>query len=113
METAKSFTLYDEIGLSPGLKTSEIFARSVLEFERACRVYKSILDKNYGRRFCINSHCKTIFMVEIMMTNGQWGTTPKVFQSEEEAQGEIAALKQKYAFLTECRVITRKIEENN
>jgi len=92
-------------------KASEIFVDNVSEFKKACQLYKSMLDKNYGDRFCLGSHCRTIFMVEIRYEDSRWGATPKIFDSEEEAEKEAETLKIKYPFIYECRVITRKIDE--
>ncbi len=89
----------------------EIFADSIRQFEKACGLYKFILDKNYGERFCINGHCKTIYMVEINFDGYNWGATPKIFSSEEEAQQEIEFLKQTYPFISKFRVISRKQKE--
>ena len=84
---------------------------SVLEFQHACKLYKSMLDKNFGKRFCLNGHCRTIFMVEIRFDGYNWGATPKTFYSEGEAKLEAEMLRMKYPFVAECRVVTRKIEE--
>ena len=50
-------------------------------------------------------------MVEVSFGDFQWGATPKTFYSKEEAEKEAEALKRKYRFVSECRVITRKVEE--
>ncbi len=92
-------------------KASEIFSSNVSEFQKLCGLYKSMLDKNFGERFCIGEHCRTVFMVEIRFDGSGWGTTPKVLYSEEEAEKEIEAIKLKYSFISEYRIITRKIEE--
>ncbi len=71
-----------------------------------------MLDKNYGGRFCIGIHCKAIFMIEIKLEgDGSWGATPNVFYNREEAEKEAKTLKQKYPFLSECRVVTRNEKE--
>jgi len=90
-------------------KASEIFSNTV--FQKTCELYKSMLDKNFGQRFCINGHCKTIFMVEIKFYRFNWGATPKIFYSEGEAEKEAEALKLKYPFISKCRIITRRMEE--
>ena len=90
-------------------KASEIFSNNVSEFQKISALYKSMLDKNYGERFCIGSHCITIFMIEIRLEgDGSWGATPKVFYNREEAEKEAEALKLKYPFVSECRVLLRK-----
>jgi len=68
-------------------------------------------DGNLAGRFCIDGHRTTIFMVEVSFGDFQWGATPKTFYSKEEAEKEAEALKRKYRFVSECRVITRKVEE--
>jgi len=113
MGTVKAFALYDKTCLFPKPKTSETFARNVLEFQKICGLYKSILDRNLGGTFCLNGHCRTIFMVEITLDGSQWGATPKMFDTEAAAQNEAKILKMKYSFLSGCRVITRKLEENS
>jgi hypothetical protein len=50
-------------------------------------------------------------MVEIRFDGCNWGATPKIFYVKEEAEKEAEVLKLKYPFLSECRVITRKMEE--
>ncbi len=104
---------------------SEIFVRSASEFQKACvqtsrsrdtfrmicELYKSILDGNAARKFCIDGHCTTIFMVEILFGDFEWGATPKTFYIKEEAEEEAEALKVRYPFLSGCRVITRNIED--
>ena len=92
-------------------KASKIFSNNVSEFQKACELYKSMLDKNFGERFCIDGDCTTIFMVEIKLDGCKWGTTPKIFHSKEEADKEAEILKLKYPFVSKCRVITRRIEE--
>ncbi len=106
------------------MKTSEL-SNSLFEFERACsqaskakynfniisQLYKSIL--NNSQRFCIDGHCRAIFMVEIKYYGSGWGATPKIFYSEAEAQVEIALLKLKYPFISECRIVTRKQKEKD
>ena len=90
---------------------SEIFFKNVLEFQKACQLYKLMLDKNFGKRFCIDGNCKTVFMVEVRQDSSEWGATPKIFYVKEEPENEAEVLKLKYPFLSECRVITRRMEE--
>ncbi len=106
-------------------KASEIFSDNILIFRSVrvegyrsreifrsiCEQYKSFLDGNYAGRFCIDGHCKTIFMVEIRYDGSKWGATPKTFYSQEEAEKEVEALKIKYPFIREYRIVTRRIEE--
>lgn len=93
-------------------KASEIFSNNVLEFQKICELYKSMLDNNFGKRFCIEGHCKTIFMVEIgIEDDSKWGATPNIFHTKEDAETKIEAIKQKYPFVSECRVITRRMKE--
>jgi hypothetical protein len=104
---------------------SEIFSKNLSEYLNACRqgsksrynfrilceTYKAILDSNFSGTFCIGEHCKTVYMVEIKFDGSNWGATPKIFYSEAEAKAEAEQLRLKYPFLTECRIVTRKIEE--
>ena len=104
---------------------SQIFSDSVLEFQKSsiqtqraranfeaiCELYKSFLDGNYAGRFCINGHCKTVYMIEIRLDDGKWGAAPKMHDTQEEAEIEVEKLKQKYPFITECNIVTRKLEE--
>ncbi len=113
MATNKPFTPYYQTYLIPKQIASEIYASNLLEFQKACGLYKSILDKNLGGIFCLNDHCRTVFMVEITLDGNRWGATPKMFDSEEAAQNEGGEIRQKYPFVCGCRVITRKIEENS
>ncbi len=83
----------------------EIYFNSILEFQEVCGLYKSVLDKNFGGKFCIGNHCKTIFMIEIKFDGSEWGAIPKIFHAEAEAQQEIEALKLKYPFISEYRII--------
>ncbi len=85
------------------------FNKAKRNFGTICELYKSILDSS--RRFCNDGHCKTVFMVEIKFDGNNWGATPKIFYSETEARVEVELLKLKYPFLSECRVVTRQIEE--
>ncbi len=59
--------------------------------------------------FCVGEHCDTIFMVEIKFDGYDWGATPKIFSRKEEAEKEAEELKSKYEFVSECRIITRKV----
>ena len=74
-------------------------------------MYKTFLDRIYTGRFCIDGNCDTIFRVEIKFDGSDWGATPKLFHRKEEALKEVEALKIKYPFISEYRVISRKIEE--
>ena len=87
--------------------------RSRDNFKIICEVYKSILDGNFAGKFCIDGHCSAIFMVEIKFDGNNWGATPKIFYSEAEANVEAELLKVKYPFISECRVITRQIQEKS
>ncbi len=98
--------------LNSGLKFKEaslLFNKARYNFATICQLYKSILDSS--RRFCTDGHCKTVFMVEIKFDGNNWGTSPKIFYSEAEANVEVELLKLKYPFLSGCRVVTRQIEE--
>jgi len=66
---------------------------------------------NFGGKFRIDGDCRTIFMVEVKVDGCKWGTTPKIFLNSEEAEREAKILKQKYPFVSQCRVITRRIEQ--
>ncbi len=65
------------------------------------------------RKKCTDGDCETIFVVEIRQAGSKWGTTPKVFESKEEAEKEAERLKEQYPFLDGCRVVSRKIEEKS
>ena len=100
------------------LPRRSIVLKNVWEFNKACglyrsitELYKSMLDKNFGNRFCTDGHCKRIFMVEIRLDDSKWGATPKMFYNKEKAEAEAEALRLKYPFILEYRVITRQIEE--
>jgi hypothetical protein len=97
--------------VSPLLKAREIYIENGLVFQQISRLYKSMLDKNFGGRFCIGEHCSAIFIVEIRQEDSEWGATPKIFYNEEQTKGEAERLKTKYPFICECRVIMRKMEE--
>ncbi len=91
----------------------KIYFDNVSAFQEICALYKSVLDKNFGGRFCIGEHCKTVFMVEIKIAgNGNlWGSSPKIFDAKEKAEEFVKEIKNRYPFVSECRIITRKIEE--
>jgi hypothetical protein len=78
-------------------------------FRTICEVYKEILDANVSGKFCIDGHCKTIFMVEIRFSDSDWGACPREFESEEEAVMEASLLERKYPFIFQIRVIKRKL----
>jgi len=65
------------------------------------------------RKQCIDGDCKTIFVLEIRQAGSEWGSTPKVFDSKEEAEKEAERLKKKYGFLDGFRVVSRKIEKKS
>ena len=65
------------------------------------------------RKKCTDGDCNTIFVVEIRQAGSEWGATPKVFGSEEEAEKEAERLKKQYPFLDGCRVVSRRIEEKS
>jgi hypothetical protein len=50
------------------------------------------------------------FVVEIKIED-TWGMSPKIFDDKEKAEDFVRALKQKYPMISECRVVTRQIEE--
>ncbi len=94
-------------------RAQEIFSNNIAEFQRACALYKSMLDKNFGGRFCIGEHCRAVFMIEIKFDGYDWGATPKMFYSEAEAKIELEILRQKYPFVSEWRIVTRKEKEKD
>ena len=70
------------------------------------------MTRNSQKRKKFNDgECKAIFVVEIRQAGSEWGTTPKVFDSKEEAEKEAGRLKKQYRFLDGCRVVSRQIEE--
>jgi len=85
--------------------------RSRENFKIICEVYKSFLDGNFAGKFCVDGHCRAIFMVEISFGDLQWGATPKKFYSKTDAEKEAEVLKLKYPFISEFRVVTRNIED--
>ncbi len=91
----------------------KIFSYNVFIFKKICELYKSILDKNYRKRFCINGHCKTIFMIEVRVgnSNNSWGGDPNIFYSREEAEKQVEALRRIFPFTSEFRIVTRQVEE--
>jgi len=56
-------------------------------------------------------NCKTVFVVEIKSEDNTWGATPRVFSTEEEAKAEAVRLRLKYPFISECRIILRRTDE--
>jgi len=93
-------------------RASDIFSDNVKFFLNACEIYKQVLDRNLGEAFCTDVQCKTVYTVEIKHNGSKWGATPKIFCTKEEAKREAEALKVKYPFVSECRVITRRMEES-
>ncbi len=105
--------------------TSEIFLSGRAEFQKACilanrsrenfrmlcEFYKSFLDGNLGRRFCIDGHCTTIYMIEVSFDGSEWGATPRMFHTKEEAEKEAEVLKHKYYFISQCRITPRNLKE--
>ncbi len=106
---------------SEAFATSIVQCREAYEQERKrrynfgviCETYKSILDSNFSGRFCFGRHCKTIYMVEIKYDGSKWGATPKMFYSEVEAKAEAEMLRQRYPWITELRIVTRKEKEKD
>ncbi len=98
--------------MNPMLQILEIYHKNVLEFEKVCMLYKSILDKNLLGKFCFGEHCRTIYMVEITIDGKRWGTNRMIFQTKEEAEKEAKVLKLVYPFVSDIRVITRQEKEN-
>ena len=93
-------------------KVRQIYFDNVSKFQEISELYKRMRDKNFGGRFCVGGHCKTIFMVEIRFDgDSNWGASPKTFYNKEEAEKEVEALKLKYPFLSEYKIVTRKINE--
>ncbi len=95
------------------VKAREIYFDNVSNFQKISALYKQALDKNYGGRFCIGEHCRAIFMIEIKLDgDDSWGASPKAFYTIEEAEKEAEVLKQKYHFVSECRIVTKKEKED-
>jgi len=92
-------------------EASEIYSDCVLHFQSACELYKLVLDRNLGGRFCTDEDCKTVYMVEIRNNGSTWGATPKILLGKDQAEKEAQRLKEKYPFVSECRVVTRRIHE--
>ena len=92
-------------------EASEIYSECISLFQSACEGYKLVLDRNLGGRFCTDEDCKTVYMVEIRNNGSTWGATPKIFLSKDQAEKEAQRLKENYHFVSECRVVTRKIHE--
>ncbi len=88
-------------------RASTLFQENVWLFQKSSQTYKSHLDEDLRKRFCIGEHCKTIFMIEVM-TFGEWGATAKTFHTEEEAQKEIGRLENEYPGIFKFRIISRK-----
>lgn len=60
----------------------------------------------------MGKHSKRIFMVEIRIEEGDmWAPSPKRFNDKEKAEEFAKALKHKYSLISDCRVITRRIEQ--
>ncbi len=93
-------------------RASEIFSENVQFFQNACETYKQVLDRNVVNTFCSDEHCETVYMVEMKYNGSGWGTTAKMFYSKEEADKEAEALKVKYPFVSECRVIARRMRKS-
>ncbi len=51
-------------------------------------------------------------MVEITVDGKRWGTSSKIFYSEEEAKKEAEVLKLMYSFVSDSRIITRQKKDN-
>ncbi len=96
----------------PFTRASEIFSESVQLFQNACESYKQLLDRNLLNPFCRYGHCEMVYMIEMKFNGSGWGATPKILYSEEEAKKEAEALKVKYPFISEFKIITREIDES-
>ena len=88
-------------------RASRLFHENILFFQAASQTYKSFLDKDLRKRFCVGEHCREIFMIEVMI-NGEWGSTAKTFHTEEEARKELARLEYEYPDIFEFRIVSRK-----
>ncbi len=88
-------------------RASKLFHESILYFQEASQTYKSFLDKDLRKRFCVGEHCKEIFMIEVMIF-GDWGATAKTFHTEEEARKELARLENEYPEMFQLRIVSRK-----
>jgi len=88
-------------------RASKLFNENILLFQTASQTYKSILDKDLRKRFCVGDHCRTIFMIEVMISD-KWGATAKSFYTEEEAQKELARLEYEYPDMFKFRIVSRK-----
>ncbi len=97
--------------IDPFTRASEIFSENAHYFQNACEIYKQMLDRNLLHTFCSNEHCEMVYMVEMKFNDSRWGAISKIFYSKEEAKEEAEALKSKYPFISESRVITRRLEE--
>jgi len=80
-------------------------------FQSACEIYKQVLDRNLLDTFCGNEHCEMVYMVEVKYGGSRWGATPKIFYDKEEAKKEAEAFKVKYPFVSEWRIVTRRMAE--
>ena len=92
-------------------QASKLFNENILFFQSLSQMYKSFLDKNYRKRFCVGEHCKTVFMIEVEI-QGKWGSTAKTFYTEAEAQKEIARLEQEYTDNFRFRIVMRKEKDS-
>ncbi len=88
-------------------RASKLFNENILYFQKASQTYKSFLDEDLRKRFCIGEHCKEVFMIEVKIF-GDWGATAKTFNTEEEAHKELARLENEYPDLFELRIVSRK-----
>ncbi len=88
-------------------RASKLFHENILYFQEASQTYKSFLDKDLRKKFCVGEHCKEIFMIEVMIF-GDWGATAKTFHTEEEAQKELARLENEYPEMFQLRIVSRK-----
>ncbi len=93
-------------------QASKLFHENISFFQRSSQIYKSILDKDLRKRFCVGEHCKAVFMIEVMIGN-KWGATAKTFYAEEEAQKELARLEDEYPGIFKLRIVSRKEKERD
>ncbi len=98
--------------IDPFTRASEIFSENVQFFQNACEIYKQVLDRILLYTFCRYGHCEMVYMIEMKFNGSRWGATPKILYSEEEARKEAEALKVKYPFISEFKIITREIGES-
>ncbi len=92
-------------------RASTLFYENVWLFQKSSQLYKSHLDKDLRKRFCVGEHCKTVFMIEVLIDNKWEGSTAKTFYVEEEAQKELARLEDEYAGIFKLRIVSRKEKE--